>query len=45
MSSDPKTNKMFTKILEFGNFMSSYKDCLNLNHDEIEHIGAKKGPK
>ena len=36
---------MFKKILEVGNLMSSYKDCLNLNRDEIEHIEAKNGPK
>ena len=37
-----KKNRMFKKILEVGNLMSSYKDCLNLNRDEIEHIRGKE---
>ena len=45
MFGDPKKNIMFKKILEVGNLMSSYKDCLNLKWDEIEHIRVKNEPK
>ena len=40
-----KKNIMFKKILNVGNLLSSHKDCLNLNRDEIEHIEAKNIPK